>query len=425
MGLLVRKEVEMSGVVFSVDEMRNTAVDFSVPLYMNEFVLQYRRPKLTSDIAGFVKPYTIEIWVLVLATLLAMFCVIYSIQRAHLTFLCRQEGTRSGMVDSSNQGSGHGEAARLNQLWWSSCEWVIAGLLAQSCSWGARRDMTRVATALWLLTSFVLATVYRSNLTAVLILPKLRLPFDSVEELARTSIPTYLFPGSAIFSAVMVRCLQQRYIHRDVYISQPVHREVYISQDSLTEWFIYLSGQAPSVANKDMQCNTVLHQESKPNTTLYKLRKQMRSYVDIHTAFRNFKRGTEATLMDRHAVLAGINIAYAETKQCVFYMSSERLLGATSLSLAFPKGSTLKPVFDPLVQRLKEFGILDYIFNQGLRYANICLKEEVTSTRGSDKRALDLKDFLGIFLLYSSAYRQERRNMRKSLSMASPVVKII
>lgn len=48
----------MSGVVFSQQEARARAVDFSEPLYINDHVLSYHRPQLEPDITGFVKPYT-------------------------------------------------------------------------------------------------------------------------------------------------------------------------------------------------------------------------------------------------------------------------------------------------------------------------------------------------------------------------------
>ncbi|KAK7024565.1 hypothetical protein SK128_003406 [Halocaridina rubra] len=56
-GMLHRKEVDMSATVYMVTESRSTAIDFSEGVYMGEQTISYVRPTLTSDIAGFVKPY--------------------------------------------------------------------------------------------------------------------------------------------------------------------------------------------------------------------------------------------------------------------------------------------------------------------------------------------------------------------------------
>lgn len=48
----------MTGTVLSQEAERFDAVEFSVPLYMDAQRLIYKSPVLTSDIAGFIKPYT-------------------------------------------------------------------------------------------------------------------------------------------------------------------------------------------------------------------------------------------------------------------------------------------------------------------------------------------------------------------------------
>lgn len=57
----------------------------------------------------------------------------------------------------------------------------------------------------WLLATLILGSVYRSNLKAMLILPRVRLPFDTLQELADSHIPLYSAPGNAAHQAVMVR----------------------------------------------------------------------------------------------------------------------------------------------------------------------------------------------------------------------------
>lgn len=51
----------MTAVVLSVDSLRGRAVDFSVPLYVDQQAVGFKRPVFEADMLGFVKPYTYEV----------------------------------------------------------------------------------------------------------------------------------------------------------------------------------------------------------------------------------------------------------------------------------------------------------------------------------------------------------------------------
>lgn len=51
----------MTAVVLSVDYLRDRAVDFSVPLYVDQQAVGYKRPVFEADMLGFVKPYSYEV----------------------------------------------------------------------------------------------------------------------------------------------------------------------------------------------------------------------------------------------------------------------------------------------------------------------------------------------------------------------------
>ncbi|MPC41931.1 hypothetical protein E2C01_035542 [Portunus trituberculatus] len=63
----------------------------------------------------------------------------------------------------------------------------------------------RALAGIWLLSSFVLATVYRSNLKAMLILPHLSLPFNSLDEFVQTDINCFVVESSVIHDTIQVR----------------------------------------------------------------------------------------------------------------------------------------------------------------------------------------------------------------------------
>ena len=65
--------------------------------------------------------------------------------------------------------------------------------------------VARFAVGLWLLVTFILGTVYRSNLKAMLIIPKLELPFDTLEQLIESGIPVAVIKGTSTHLDVVVR----------------------------------------------------------------------------------------------------------------------------------------------------------------------------------------------------------------------------
>ncbi|KAK7028184.1 hypothetical protein SK128_007356 [Halocaridina rubra] len=61
----------------------------------------------------------------------------------------------------------------------------------------------KVITGIWLLFCLIIGTLYRSNLKAMLILPKIHLPFTNLEELVEAGLTTYVLEGSFLANAVL------------------------------------------------------------------------------------------------------------------------------------------------------------------------------------------------------------------------------
>lgn len=66
-------------------------------------------------------------------------------------------------------------------------------------------NLARGVAGLWLMMAFTLSSVYSSNLKAMLIYPKVDLPFTSLKELAGSGIPAAVSNGSAVHRQIMVR----------------------------------------------------------------------------------------------------------------------------------------------------------------------------------------------------------------------------
>lgn len=74
---------------------------------------------------------------------------------------------------------------------------------------------------LWILMALIVGTIYRSNLKAMLIIPKLKLPFDSMEELIESGLPTAVIQGTSVHMDVVVSTsVLSSYFHHSFYVSQ-------------------------------------------------------------------------------------------------------------------------------------------------------------------------------------------------------------
>ncbi|XP_050728764.1 glutamate receptor ionotropic, delta-1-like isoform X2 [Eriocheir sinensis] len=183
MAQLVSGEVDMTGVPMLVNPERSRVVEPGFPLMSDSMELAYMRPVQQADLSGFVKPFTLQVWGILLASLMAMMIELTTVQVVEAR---RSHGAASGLKYKSSPG----------ELWWTASQWTIAVPLAQAWWREPRGARMRGLAGAWLLFSFVLCTVYRSNLKAMLILPRITFPFNSLEELTYTDIPCYTMKAS-------------------------------------------------------------------------------------------------------------------------------------------------------------------------------------------------------------------------------------
>ncbi|XP_066980170.1 uncharacterized protein [Macrobrachium rosenbergii] len=169
LGLLNRGEVVMSVAPYSVSLQRLAAVDFSEPIYMDELTVAYHKHQLQSDMAAFIKPYTFKMWMCILGSLLIITLTMIFLRLFHHSAKTKTK---------SNE-----KIIRFSPIVWPLC-----CLIDQASIWEPRDDPSRVAGGLWVLMAFIISCIYKSTLFAMIITPKVQLPFNSFEELARTDI---------------------------------------------------------------------------------------------------------------------------------------------------------------------------------------------------------------------------------------------
>ncbi|XP_071530509.1 glutamate receptor ionotropic, delta-2-like [Panulirus ornatus] len=177
-GMLHREEVEFAIGPFLVTPDRSMVSDFSEPVYIDNQALVMIRPGLKSDVAGFIKPFTSEVWLLILLSLLSI----------SFTMACMVKAEGEVFQTSTKN-----VATKI-------FTWVLQTVTQESSHWLPRKDGGRVLVVTWLLASLVFMSSYSGILTAKLTLPRITIPIDSLDDLvAQSDLPWRLAPGSYIF----------------------------------------------------------------------------------------------------------------------------------------------------------------------------------------------------------------------------------
>ncbi|XP_042222292.1 glutamate receptor ionotropic, kainate 3-like [Homarus americanus] len=342
-GQVNRTEADFTGILGSTLK-RHLAVDFSEPLFMDEFVVSYKRPVLGSDIAGFLKPYTPLVWLLIFLTTVLIFAATW------LTLLGRAVLSAFFPSDTVEAGECHPAGGRLDYLAATrhtadlSAMWTVSILFCQDCPWAPVMWSVRVMTGLWMVTAFILSTVYRSNLKAKLITPRISLPFNNIHELVESKIPVFVS--------------ESNYVHQTIMAA---------SEDS----------------------------------PFGQLRGQIFWNMEVPKVIRNTYAGVHATVSTLSSFMFIEHKVFSKTGKCGLFVMPGRILQSPPMSMAFQRGSPLKAKFDVVIRGLKEFGILDHLLQQWVSNFTECLWRGTTQTPTA-LRALELGDFYGLLSIYAS-----------------------
>ncbi|XP_066965746.1 glutamate receptor 4-like [Macrobrachium rosenbergii] len=371
----------MSGLGLAVTNDR--FADFSVSefLYQDEYTATYVRPTYEADFSGFIKGFTPSVWTWILVTSVAFTTAMFFV-------LLANEKINEHRNDLPRKSNG----ALMTESWL----WTLAPLLGQvyikfvdnvEYSIAAHclcevvggsavsaphvmhcvdRKVTgesvRVITLLWLFVTFIVTTVYRSSLLSLLVLPSVRLPFNNLDELAKTDLPVWMPAGSSVDVASKLA---------------PKDSSLGRIQRNFKD-----SGGPPDIPEAVRTMAMGGHVLVAPRSAVLQI---------THGLFS--KHGKSPRLIQN-------NKEVFQTGKCTTYVMAEGFMKTFLQSLLFRKGSPLKAKFDPMILRLREAGILTHVFNKGVINATECLKS-VKLGESSQARALNLKDFLSTFIIYA------------------------
>ncbi|XP_045122605.1 glutamate receptor ionotropic, delta-1-like [Portunus trituberculatus] len=361
-GVVARKEADMTAVVVGVDQERAAVVDFSDFLYTDQKSIVYKRPMLESDMAGFLKPYTAMSWVMIMVALVTVAVMIpltglfYPLSRLsqtkenHNNYFAAAGSRRKNTVSSELQDAGFWSfATALAQCESARHENIVGSANFQHLprSFSAynflpRGQSQQAVLGMWLVLSLIISTVYRSNLKAMLIKPRLVLPFSNLMELTESGIPCFVVRGTLL--------------HRNI-------------------------------------------QGAEVGSAVWRLNNRLILHSDVPRAVRDMSAGKHAIFTTHLGLLSVIHTSFVQTNTCSIYMTMDSYFGPRCLSIVFRKGSPLRHQVNPIVVKLRESGILEHLFMKYVIHASTCLRSDPANVENI-LRPLEIGDMYGVCFVY-------------------------
>ncbi|KAK3868191.1 hypothetical protein Pcinc_026411 [Petrolisthes cinctipes] len=335
MGMIHRREVDVAIGPFGVTLDRIAVADFSVPITATDHAILYRRPQIEPDLAGFVRPFTLPVWGLVVASLIIVTGVALIL---HVLTPSKHQGRGTDDESTSTDSS--------SSEW--SWLWGYKVLLSQDVrGLGGNEGSPRVMTGLWMLVSFIMAEVYCSNLKAMLIVPKVKIPFDDLGGLVRQSEMSWTMARGSIVQSFFQSAFQED-----------------------------------------------------PTSTLGRAWAGRGALTRTAAAIIPTVTGGTAGLYTRHSSTYLLGRDFSQHGYCRMALARGGYM-AVQHSMGFPLGSPLKSVIDDMVYRMMEFGLMNRFIQRAMTNTSYCLKPPGSEDR-SGLRSLAAGDFLGVFSLYGA-----------------------
>ncbi|XP_069995753.1 glutamate receptor ionotropic, delta-2-like [Penaeus vannamei] len=319
-GMLQREEVEFALGPFGVSPQRDAVCDFSEAVNTDSLNLIMVRPTLESDMSGFVKPFSVEVWLLILLTMIctgtAMICMVWAEDRI---FNSRTEDFLS-----------------------KASMWVIKALTQEGSEWMPMGDGGRLLVTTWLLASLVFMSSYSGILTAMLTVPRVTIPIDSLADLvAQDDLPWRLETGSMMFQ----------------YFKEA-------TDDVRKKVFDDLSGTFP----------------------------------DCWQAREAIAGGEYAAVCDKTTIKKAMSWDFSTTGRCHLYIAREPVYSNVFVAMAFRSSSSYLPRVNRVVQLMKESGILPKWVDEQTSNTSQCLLPPSSDVTNSIE-ALNMEDLAGPFLI--------------------------
>ena len=304
---------------------KTIGVDYQV-VYVASHTTAFKIPTLEPDLLGFVKPYTIYSWAVIGCSLLLM-AVIWIVIKNIFAIL----GKVTVIKENFEYLKDYSDALFS----------FLRTMLMQDLTSNVM-NINKIILGTWMLMSVIICSMYKSNLKALLITPRLPLPFDSLEELVQTDIPLAVAKGSAVYSA-------------------------------------FLNAESNTTLGKAMERNVILF-----------------DVINFTSAIVNVVEGNYAFTSLSTSIQFASKLNSQETGSCNAFLTPVEYM-PLNLAMIYRRGAPFNKKLMEAFSSLVESGILGKLIDESVTDTGSKCKIE-----RPNERPLSIEDFLGVFILYAS-----------------------
>ncbi|XP_031622172.1 glutamate receptor ionotropic, delta-2 [Contarinia nasturtii] len=273
-----------------------------------EWIMLMRRPVMSATGTGLLAPFTLQVWILILVSLLVVGPLIYCI------IILRYKLT--GDTEQQKYALPH-------------CMWFVYGaLLKQGSTLSPIADSTRLIFATWWIFITILTSFYTANLTAFLTLSKFTLPINSWDDIYKTQKEFVSIKGGCVEYAIL-NSNESLTVMRTMYDDHRIIFSDKSDNDTLNEYVF--------------RDNYVLVRDRPAINHL------------IYNDYQDRKAKNPAD----------------EKKQCPFATAKEPFM-KRKRSFAYQLNTDLNIIFDAELLTLVETGIVKFMLGENLTNAEIC-----------------------------------------------------
>nr|XP_053642978.1 glutamate receptor 4-like [Cherax quadricarinatus] len=190
-------EVDFALGPFTINwERYHYCCQFSQPIFMDYTSVFIRRSGLQTDLFAFSRPFQWQVWLGLVAAAVLTWIVLF-------VFFYLSPYEQQTVINEYNKKSEKSQAKQKTSTEKSPTMWIIGTLFNQGEAWMPVSASRRVMTAVWLFFCFIFISVFSSTLTAMLSMPKVVVPIDSMKDLvSQRRVPWTIESGSSFFQIV-------------------------------------------------------------------------------------------------------------------------------------------------------------------------------------------------------------------------------
>ncbi|XP_071529502.1 glutamate receptor ionotropic, delta-1-like [Panulirus ornatus] len=344
LGMVKRREVDLALGPFAFNwERYHFACEFTQPIFVDYESVFMQRPGLETDLLALVRPFQWQVWLCLFGVLVLIWFIL--VLFVHVSPYEKDPVTEEEDV-AYNDDVGErrykrtvrgGHASRSHFIW------VIRTMSNQSNPWLPKSDSRRVMTGTWLLSCFIILTLFSSTLTAMLTVPMVKLPIDSTEDLVNQQEVSWAIESGSFLYQILYQA------------KEGIYKALW-------------DGHSQRI-------------------------------TDCYSYRHDIRAGMYAAVCDKMTMKKVMSEDFSETGKCNYYMAREDFK-AMPLALAFQHHHHLFSEANERILQLIDNGLVDRWIEEQLPNGTACISPPGSGIAGT-KRSLSLNDYFGLISVYA------------------------